>query len=209
MDGERPEDKIKRLMREAAPASNVADFASAARKRGRPVATPAPVVTITGNNNAAIAGSNNQVNITMRGRANPKLQATPGPEAISQAQAAELQELVSKVAAVTGEPHSKIWNAFKKRLGHSRLSSYLFLPASQFEEARAYLRRWVASKTGVRASTPSAARNTALARIHIEEKKVRGMKEQIRAYILDHYDARSLGDLTIEQLSQVIKQFRL
>lgn len=49
---EEPAERIRRLMRQSAPdTGKVADFAAAARKRGRPVAQPAPNVRINGDNN--------------------------------------------------------------------------------------------------------------------------------------------------------------
>jgi len=105
---EHPKDRIKRALREAAPAtSNVADFAAEARKRGREVAAPAPLAAtlrITGNNNAGVIGNNNYIEIKVSGSrksARPIIQ--PGPQHITDTQAAEIQELVAKVVAVSGK----------------------------------------------------------------------------------------------------------
>ena len=54
-----PGEKIRRLMRQSLPdTGNVADFAAAARKRGRPVARPLQRIE-----RVEISGNNNQVHI--------------------------------------------------------------------------------------------------------------------------------------------------
>jgi len=69
-NNEQAKDKIKRLIREAAPAANVADFAKMARKRGRKVAshvTPGSI-QIMGNGIAGVIGDHNHIEIKVYGR---------------------------------------------------------------------------------------------------------------------------------------------
>jgi len=67
---EQAKDKIKRLIREAAPAANVADFTRMTRKRNRKTASPTPPISIqvTGNNIARVIGNHNHVEIKIYGR---------------------------------------------------------------------------------------------------------------------------------------------
>jgi len=67
---EQAKDKIKRLIREAAPAANGADFAKMARKRGRKAASHAAPksIQIIGNNIAGVIGNHNHVEIKIYGR---------------------------------------------------------------------------------------------------------------------------------------------
>lgn len=204
-DNERPSDKIKRLMREAVPENNVADFAAAARKRGRPVAQPAQVVKVAGNNSTGIIGNHNQVNITVKAPSRPRVEVRRGPGDITEAQAAEIQELVAKVVAVSGKPFSFVWAAVKKQF---RVSSYRLIPAEQFETVRTYLRRWIASASVPSDPAAPAARTRALGRIHIEAKKVPGLLDQVRAYVHGRFGTQSLGDLAVGQLHEVIRQFK-
>jgi hypothetical protein len=186
--------------------TKIVDFSAAAKKRGKPIAKPAPVVTVTGNNNAAVAGDHNNIQINVKAPARRRVQVNvqPGAGAITQAQAAEIQELVKKVVDVSGKPFPTVWGVLKKKY---RYTSYLLLPAVQFEDVRAYLRKWIASAGRAVPSSPDADRKRALARINAEAKKTPGRKDDVRAYILDRYDAGSLADLSIVQLLEVIKRF--
>ena len=187
--------------------TKIVDFSAAAKKRGKPVPTRAPAtVKITGNNNAAVAGDHNNIQINVKAPARRRVQVNvqPGAGAITQAQAAEIQELVKKVVDVSGKPFPTVWGVLKKKY---RYTSYLLLPAVQFEDVRAYLRKWIASAGRAAPSSPDADRKRALARINAEAKKTPGRKDDVRAYILDRYDAGSLADLSIVQLLDVVKRF--
>jgi len=66
---EQAKDKIKRLIREAAPAANVADFTKMTRKRSRRAShTPPAPIQIIGNNSAGVIGNHNHVEIKVYGR---------------------------------------------------------------------------------------------------------------------------------------------
>jgi len=205
-DTEGPSDKIRRLMRESVPETNVADFAAAARRRGRPVAQPAHTVKVTGNHSAGIIGNHNQVNITVKAPSRPRVRVDVlrGPNDITEAQAAEIQELVAKVVKVSGKTFGHVWHAVKNEF---RVGSYRLIPAEQFEAVRTYLRKWIASKSGPADAGAPAVRKRALGRIHAEAKKVPGLLDQVHAYIHGRFGTQSLGDLAASELHEVIRQF--
>ena len=164
-------------------------------------------VSITGTGNAGIVGSHNQVNINVRvpGKA-VQVRVQPGPDAVTPAQAAEIQELVAKVVRITGKPYEFVWPTLKRKF---RFTSYLLLPAIQFEEVRAYLRKWIASSDRSAGRNPVLDRKKLLGRIHAEAKKVPGMIDQIHAYIHGRFGTLSLGDLAPGQLVEVVREFNL
>ncbi len=206
-DFDNPKDKIKRLMREAVPeASNVADFAAAARRRGRPVAKATPVLKITGNNSAGIIGNHNQVNITVKAptRTRVRVEVPAGPGSISEAQAAEIQALVAKVVSQSGKTFPQVWGALKRRY---RFAQYRHLPAGQFDDVYTYLRKWIASTSGRVATSPESARKKALARIHAEANK-RGLLDNVHCLAGLHFDTEDLGALTTDQLHELIAAFK-
>lgn len=206
-DIESPSDKVKRLMREAVPErTNVADFATAARKRGRPVAQSKTTMKIAGDRNVGVVGNHNQVNITVKApsRQRVRVEVQRGPHDITEAQAADIQELVAKVVEASGKPFAAVWSTLKKKF---RFTSYRLMPADQFEQVRTYLRRWIASANGPNDPSTSAVRKRLLGRIHAEANKVPGRIDQVRSYIHDRFGVQSLGDLSIDELQEVVRQF--
>lgn len=213
MKDESPEDKIKQLIRESVPASTkVVDFAAAARKRGIsfPQLTPTTMQTlhISGSNNVGVAGDHNSVSINVRGTPRKALQVNvqPGEKHITDEQAVEVRDLVAKVVETSGKDYGFVWGVTKKRF---RFTKYQLLDLEKYDAVRAYLRNWICSSgaSGTRPSTMN--RNSALARIHVESKKVVELPEKIHHYIQTRFDVGSLADLTLAQLTDVINEFRL
>lgn len=206
---ESPEEKIKRLMRESAPASpKVIDLAAAAKRRGTPLRPPAPSrsVRINGNHNTAIAGDGNQVTINVRGPTQPRINVQPGPDAITQAQAAEIRELVAKVAGISGNPFGFIWATLKREF---RFTRYELLPAEKFPAVLAYLRKWIARFTSTNPLPPDEQRKKLLRRLHAQARKTQGTMERIRAFAQGRFGTSSLAELSAGQLQSVIQQFGL
>ena len=198
-----PEDRIKRLMREAVPdTSNVADFAAAARKRGRPVAKAAPVLKINGNNNAGIIGNHNQVNITVRTAARPKIMVAPGSDAIDNAQAAEIKRLVAKVVEVSGRTFGHVYGTLYRRFD---ATSYLLIKRDRYDTVVRYLNTWIASASPAPTGSAEDERKRLLKRIHAQARKRHGI-EAIRAYARDRFGTPSLAELSPDQLVEIIRQ---
>lgn len=187
--------------------SNVVDLVEAAKKRGRTLPNLAPAtVQISGNNNVGVAGDGNsiQINVKPSSRKQVRVTVERGPADITAAQAAEIQELVARVVALSGRAYSEVWPILKRKF---RFASYHLIPHEQFEDVRAYLRKWIASVSSPGDSTAPAARKRALSRIHAEAKKVPGMLDRVHAYIHGRFGTKSLGDLAPGQLHEVIRQF--
>lgn len=210
-DGD-PENKIRQLMRESAPtASNVTDFATAARKRGRPVlptsSAPMQALQITGNNNAGVIGNSNHVQINVRGPARPRIQITPGDNEVTNEQAAEIKRLVLKVAEVSATPHQRVYSAVYKRF---ETTSYQMIKRHRYEEVVKYLHGWIARHVAPVVPKGTAPdKNRLLARIHAQAKKMGGSMDEVRAFISGRFSTNSLAELTPGQLREVIKQFHL
>ena len=132
---EKPEEKIKRLIKEADNETNVTDFFEAARKRGKTIEPAPPVIQISGNNNAGVVGNHNKVEINIKTPSgkSPKLELQPGSEHISDTKAAEIQELVGKVVAVSGRKHSFVWSTLKKKY---RFTRYQLITHDKYEDIR-------------------------------------------------------------------------
>jgi hypothetical protein len=206
---ESPEDRIKRLMRESVAASpKVIDLAAAAKRRGKPPQQTKANhrMRITGNNNTAVAGDGNQVTVNLLGAPRPRITVQPGPDAVTQAQAAEIRELVAKVADVSGRPFGFIWSTLKHKY---RFTRYELLPATQFPEVQAYLRKWIARFTNATPMQGDEQRKKLLRRLHAQARKMPGAIEQIKAFAMGRFGTESLAELSIGQLEGVIREFRL
>ncbi len=202
-DFDDPEKRIRRIMREAVPdTSNIADFAAAARKRGRPVAKTAPVLKISGSNNAGIIGNNNQVNITVRTAARPKIMVAPGSDAIDNAQAAEIKRLVAKVVEVSGRSYGHVYGTLYRRFD---ATSYLLIKRNRYDAVVRYLNKWIASTAPVPTGSAEDERKRLLKRIHAQARKRHGI-EAIRAYARGRFGTPSLAELSPGQLAEIIRQ---
>lgn len=215
MKDEDPKDRIKRLMQESAStASNVIDFAAAAKQFRRPTAprklAQAPRLTISGNNNAGVIGDNNHVHLNVHVSQSAKaapIKVQPGSQHINSAQAAEVQELVSKVVAVSNETYSFVWGTVKRKF---RFSRYELITPETYEGVCKYLRHWIASKQPTADQmTGEEQRKRLLMRIHAEARKKRRDLEQIRSYVSGRFGTNSLAELKPGQLNEVIKEFGL
>jgi len=208
---EHPKNAVMRLIKEAAPkAANVADFAAAARKRGRQVAAPASTLQILGNNSAGVIGNNNHVEIKVTSPKKPRPIIQPGPQHITDTQAAEIHELVAKVVAVSGKPFPFVWETIRRRF---RFRAYRLMEREKYEDVRRYLRTWIASAEAQEGkgnpATASANRKRLLARIHAEAKKQKGLLDRVKTYAYDRFEVQSLGDLSPDELGEVVRQFKL
>ena len=213
-DNESPADKIKRLIREASSEqsspSNVADFFTEAQKRGRSISPPPTKksvvrMQITGNNSAGVIGDGNhiQINVKTPPTARPKVNVQPSSEHISDTQAAEVKELVNKIASVTGRPHAFVWSTLKRKY---RFTKYQLITHDKYDDIIKYLRGWIARYDRIPKSVDER-RLRNLARIHAEAKKRKGTLEQVYAYTQEHFGTASLSKLTQAQLVEVIYQF--
>ena len=208
-----PANKIKRLMREASSErpSNVADFFTEAQKRGRAISPPAqekPLnhVQITGSGNAGVIGDGNNIQINVKAPANkrPQINLQAGPENITDAQAAEVKELVDKVATVAGKPHSFVWSTLKRKY---RFTKYQLITHDKYEDIVKYLRMWIARYSRAPKSI-NERRSRTLARIHAEAKKQKGLLDNVHAYIQGRFGTPRLSELSQGQLNEVVSQFR-
>lgn len=209
-DDENPADKIKRLIQEASSnSSNVTDFFAAARKRGKDIEPPAlaPKVRISGNSNTSVVGNNNHIEINLQPKIDrrPQEKLQPGPNNISDAQAAEIKELVGKVVAVSGREYPFVWSTVKRKY---RFTTYQLITHDKYEDIREYLRKWIASATGSSKTTAEDDRKRFLKRIHAEARKQKGLLEKVHGYIQGRFGTSSLAELTPGQLNEVIHYFR-
>ena len=173
---------------------------------------PAPRVqqTISGHGNVGVVGDGNNVQINIAnvpvGRLT-KYVVQPGPQHIGPAEAAEVRELVSKVAAVVGRDHGFVWSTIKREY---RFARYELLTPKIYVQVCQYLRKWIARYTSAHQSTNAEEeRKHLLKRLHAEARKRHGCLDQIRAYICGRFGTMSLADLAPGQLQEVIKEFRL
>ncbi len=171
---------------------------------------PAKVVqTISGYGNVGVVGDGNNVQINLSngfaGRG-IKYVVQPGPQHIGPAEAAEVRELVSKTAAITGRDHAFVWSTIKREY---RFARYELLTPEIYEQVCQYLRRWIARHTANPASSTEDRRKHLLKRIHVEARKRRDALDQIHAYVLGRFGTNSLADLAPGQLQEIIKEFRL
>lgn len=172
---------------------------------------PASVAqTISGQGNVGVVGDGNHVQINLSSGQTAaralKYIVQPGPQHINSAQAAEVRELVHKVAAVTGKGHAFVWSTIKREC---RFSRYEMLEHAAYEQVCQYLRRWIGRYTQHPVEGAEDQRKRFLKRIHAEARKSRGVLDQVRAYILGRFGTASLADLTPGQLQEVIREFRL
>lgn len=188
--------------------SNIVDLKAEAKKRGKPLPARAePLVSVTGNNNVAVAGDRNHINIHVKtsSRKHPRLEVMPGPGQITEAQAAEIQELVTRVVGVSRKQYSMVWSVLKRNF---RFNSYRMLPKEQFEEVRQYLRKWIASASPASTTQGGATeRKRLLARIHAEARKTPGLLDRVHEYARGRFGTSSLSELSLGQLTEVIRQF--
>lgn len=172
------------------------DLMAAAAARGKPLRNPAtarPAVAIKGNGN--IVGNHNQVHVTVHQRPAAKVVVTPGPLHISPAQAAEIKDMIDRLAKLQGHTHQKLWTTLKRRFN---LASYHLAPLQQFPEIHAWLRARLAKTPAPR------TRKTLLASIHAEARKHPGGIDQVKAT----HNITSLTTLTDQQLHHLATTLR-
>lgn len=214
---ERQKEKIKRIIQEAdhrnssaSDSTKVTDFFSAAKRMGREINPPTNTQTISGNNNTGIIGNNNRIEIHVAAppkNGQVKIDVTPGPDSITDRQAAEIRELVGKVVSVSDGNFSHVWATLKKKF---RFTKYQLIHKHDFDDIRQYLRAWIASRESKNSKQPSPGyRKKLLARLHAEASKQRGLMDSIREYAVTEFDERSLANLTPNQLMVLIKVFKL
>ena len=188
--------------------SKIVSFAAAAKKRGRTLAGKLPPsVQITGNNNVGVAGHRNHVEINVKTTPyrRPKIVVQAGYEHITEAQAAEIHELVAKVVKVTGKPYAFVWPMLRKS---AHCASYRLMLQSEFEGARTYLRKWIASATAAPTTQNGvAARKRLLARVHAEARKTPSLLDRVHEYTRGRFGTASLAELSPGQLDEVVRQF--
>lgn len=172
--------------------------------------TPGVTQSISGTGNVGVVGDGNHVQITVRNappvrrHSAQRVIVQAGDQHVTPAQATEIHGLVGRVVSASGADYGFVWSVLKRKFIFSK---YQLLEREKYEPVRSYLRNWIAGKNSNRASTTNA--HSALARIHVEAKKVTGLIEKIHDYIKDRFDAKSLADLTLEQRLSVIKEFNL
>lgn len=176
-----------------------------------PGAKPPPlklVQTISGNGNVGVVGDGNnvQINLSAGLSGRPKYVVQPGPQHIGPAEAAEVRELVSKTAAVSGRGHGFVWSTIKREF---RFARYELLTPEIYEQVCLYLRRWIARTTVKPAGSIEDQRKNLLKRIHAEARKRHGALDQIRSYVSGRFGTSSLAELSPGKLHEVIKEFRL
>lgn len=205
-------DKIRKLMRESIPDKpNVVDFAAAAaRKAGRsePRHSQGPThsMQITGNNNAGVFGNSNHIQITVRGAQRPRIQVMPGPDEVTNTQAAEVKRLVAKVVEVSGVTFSSVYSAVYRRFD---TTSYHLIKKDKYDEVVRYLHKWIASVAPTMALDAEAERKQLLKKIHAQARKMQGGIDLVHAFIHGRFGTSSLADLMPGQLREVIKQFKM
>lgn len=176
-----------------------------------PGARPPPlkvVQTISGNGNVGVIGDGNnvQINLSAGLPGRPKYVVQPGPQHIGPAEAAEVRELVSKAAAVSGRGYGFVWSTIKREF---RFARYELLTPEIYVQVCLYLRKWIARNTASSVGTSEDLRKRLLKRIHAEARKNRGALDQIRSYVSGRFGTNSLAELSPGQLHEVIKAFRL
>lgn len=170
------------------------NFMAEAARRGKKPAESKPSIAIKGDGN--IVGNNNQVRITVQAKPAVKVLVTPGAQHISTAQAAEIREMVNRLAQLQSHSHQQIWTTLKRTFG---FATYHLLPAEQFPAVHAYLRARLAK-------TPAPpGRKSLLARIHAQAKKRPDGIAQVKATAAQHFGTPSLSALTDDQLRTLIQ----
>jgi len=169
---------------------------AAAAARGKPLRNPAtarPAVSIKGNGN--IVGNHNQVHVTVHHRHAAKLVVTPGPQHITQAQAAEIRAMVNRLVQLQGHTHQMVWTTLKRRFN---FTSYHLLPAGQFPDVHHYLKAWLAK-------TPAPpTRQTLLRTIHAQARKHPGGIDQVKA-THNIQSLKTLSDSDLHQLATTLR----
>ncbi len=169
------------------------DFMAEAIKRGKRPAESMPSISVKGSGN--VVGNNNSVRITVHSKPATRLVVSPSSLHISQAQAAEIKDMVDRLAKLQGHTHQKLWTTLQRRF---RFTSYHLLPVDQYPEVDAYLRAWLAKSAAPR------TRKSMLARIHAQAKKIANGLETIKASARADYGTERLSELTDPQLWQLI-----
>ena len=164
--------------------------------------------SITGNGNFQVSSvANFHIHPPSKSRRVPSPTPVPGDDEITNQQAAEIKRLVGVVVARSGKSWQSVYSTLS---GKFEATSYLMIKRHRYDEAAAYLRKWIASVSAP--PTPESSeemRKRSLKRIHAQARKLGGSMDHIRAYISGRFGTPSLAELTPGQLQEVIKQFRL
>ena len=164
--------------------------------------------SITGNGNFQVSSvANIHIHPPSKSRRVPSPTPVPGDDEITNQQAAEIKRLVGVVVARSGKSWGRVYDVIRDKF---EATSYLMIKRQRYDEATAYLHKWIASVSAP--PTPESSeeiRKRSLKRIHAQARKLGGNMDHIREYISGRFGTPSLAELTPGQLQEVIKQFRL
>lgn len=172
------------------------------RARARREKPTVPTVNVSGNGHVGgnvIVGNGNTVIVRpVRKKVIANIQ--PGSIHISETQAARLKQLVGDIAAGGLSTHQGIWTALQRRY---TITTYRLLPAASFEDAEAWLVRWIARVSPTAATSPD--RNVHIRYIKTNQTKLQVHGSALKVYLSARFGKTSLTECTVEELIDVRK----
>jgi len=193
------ENRLEEAIRRHAREGNIIPFPAKQTRTAKP---QGHAVTISGDGNAAIIGSNNHVSIHVSRPRKVVAEVRPGAEHISDDQAARLQQLVHDVHLHTGKPFQLIWTSLLRHVGAPK---YRLIRFGHFEAAESYLVRWLAHSTS-RDETEEQERKRHIRYIKTNQRKLGRSDEEVAAFLRQHIGKSHLRDCALGELQKVRKQ---
>lgn len=202
IDDEDPpgERKLRAILKSAKPA--------ASKPRKRPTPKP-PNIAMNGSGNF-IVGDGNTIQSGPAPRPRVVVEAKPGVEHITDAQAAELKAIIDKIveesASVKRKPttHAAQFRALNTAM---RVTTYKLILAGQFDAAKAFLQR----RRAITRAMPSAKkkvdgwRASTIGAIHARCRETADGTERRKAYMLKKLGTDTMKECSDEQIEQIRK----
>lgn len=193
------ENRLEEAIRKHAREGNIIPFPAKQTRTAKP---QGHAVTISGDGNAAIIGSNNHVSIHVSRPRKIVAEVHPGMEHISDDQAARLQQLVHDVHLHTGKPFQLIWTSL---LRHVSAPKYRLIRSERYKSAEDYMVRWLA-RTTRQDETEDQERKRHIRYIKTNQRKLGRPDEDVTAYLQKHFEKSRLRQCTLNELQKVRKE---
>lgn len=136
-----------------------------------------------------------------------RVSVQPPPGSVTEEQKLQLRDLVQQTVEVESQVKRKprtfqaVWGAFQKRF---RVTSYHMLPASQFEEAKAWLQQDIARVRSMKSAPKKdpAWRASRYRFIHAAAKEI-GRSDDLPKVMETRFGGRSMKDISDDELQSL------
>lgn len=193
--------RLESLIDEHVRRGNVVPFPDMSKRRKKQGDAQATKVSVNGTGNAAVVGSHNKVTINNVHKSRKVVaDVKPGEDHITDREAAELREMVHQLHANTGKSFQLIWSTLLRQV---HAPTYRLIPLDQYQQAEAYLRKWLAHAND---ADPEASRKRHIRYIKTNQRKLDRPDGDLTDFLQAHFGKDGLRQCTVDELVVVRNQ---